>query len=55
MQGATIKTNTRISLIMGKGFLLIGQCTGFNFKDRTETKFPEAVIKLQIQQIKINY
>ena len=48
------QANPRNSLIMEKGFLLIEQCTGFNFKDRTKPAFPETVTKLQIQQIRIN-
>jgi len=40
------EANPRISLITEKGFLLIGQCTSFNFKNGTEPEFPETVMKL---------
>jgi hypothetical protein len=50
----SFQANPRISLIMEKGFLMIGQCISFNFKDGTEPTFPETEMKLQIQQIKIN-
>lgn len=49
------EANPRISLIMEKSILLIGQCTGLNFKDGIKPAFPETVTKLQIQQIRINY
>ena len=48
------QANPRIPL-MKKGFLLIGQCNGFNFKEGTKPAFPETVTKLQIQQIRMNY
>jgi spermidine synthase len=40
------QANPRMSLIMEKGFLFIGQCNSFNFKDGTEPEFPETVMKL---------